>query len=91
LAFEFQGETHYSDISIYGRAIDRKKSDNDKKIISEANGITLIEIPFWWNFKEDSLIATILKFRPDIPLPTSNAHPISLTMPSNLQASLTGR
>jgi hypothetical protein len=33
-------------------------------------GITLIEIPYWWDSTLSSLILTIQKHRPDIPLDT---------------------
>ena len=32
----------------------------------EEKGITLIEIPYWWDFKELSLRATIHMHRPDL-------------------------
>jgi len=55
-----------------------------------SKGITLIEIPFWWDGKVDSLLATIAHFRPDIKEVQIrlesfvNAKPISLEIPPSV-------
>jgi len=66
LAFEYQGEQHYKSISMYGPIQRRKQNDENKAKISRMNGITLINIPFWWDKQQNSLVATILKQRPDL-------------------------
>jgi hypothetical protein len=66
LAFEYQGETHYFDVGIYGPPERRKQIDQHKKQLSKDHGITLIEVPFWWNRKSPSLLALINKYRPDL-------------------------
>lgn len=67
LAFEFQGQHHYS--NIYALGVEHKwtlKKDEDKrKACSNAN-ITLIEIPYWWDFKKESLEATIYERSPEL-------------------------
>jgi hypothetical protein len=43
--------------------------DKRKAELSKLNGITLIVIPYWWQFSKDFLYTLIAKLRPDIPLP----------------------
>jgi hypothetical protein len=88
LAFEYQGEVHYKDISMYGELGIYNRRDSYKRGISKEHGITLIEIPFWWQKTEASLISTIRAVRPDIGLPASNSAPISLEMPTTLKANI---
>ena len=66
LAFEYQGEQHYHDIYALGNLWIQKERDKEKRKICEEQGITLIEIPYWWDFKKESLIATIHSHRPDL-------------------------
>src|SRR4051812_43605229 len=40
-------------------------------------GITLIEVPYWWNFNKESLAATIHNVRPDLISECPQAEPIS--------------
>jgi hypothetical protein len=40
--------------------------DKEKKTACSSQGITLIEIPFWWDLHIESLAATIIKYRPDL-------------------------
>ena len=40
------------------------------------NGITLVEVPYWWDFNVESLAATINKLRPELVAKPANAHPI---------------
>jgi hypothetical protein len=63
-------------------------------------GVTLIPIPFWWDFQTNSLISTvsytiynhnlrmitykILKYRPDTNLPSSSVPEIPLDIPANI-------
>jgi len=68
IAFEYQGEHHYKSNKILGESSVTQKRDREKKKICEEKGITLIEIPFWWDRKKDSLIATIQNYRPDLVL-----------------------
>jgi hypothetical protein len=84
LAFEYQGETHYFSSHTFGSASVRQHADSVKRRFSNAMGITLISIPFWWDNSPESLAATIQRQRPDIPL-SSNALPISTNMPEKYQ------
>jgi hypothetical protein len=44
-------------------------------------GITLIQIPYWWDKKKWSLIATIHQHRPDIIAKPTMGIPISMERP----------
>ena len=66
LAFEYQGEQHYHHTYLYGSAKDQQKNDLRKKDECKQFGITLIEVPYWWNHSTSSLVATIRKHRPEL-------------------------
>ena len=44
----------------------QKQRDREKKEICKQNGITLIEISYWWDKQLSSLIATIHQQRKDL-------------------------
>jgi hypothetical protein len=62
----FLGETHYVTSRAYGSAAKKQATDIKKKRFAEVNGITLVEIPYWWDTKIESLAATIHSYRPDL-------------------------
>eukprot|EP01114_Cavostelium_apophysatum_P014087 TRINITY_DN3560_c0_g1_i1.p1 TRINITY_DN3560_c0_g1~~TRINITY_DN3560_c0_g1_i1.p1 ORF type:complete len:697 (-),score=96.12 TRINITY_DN3560_c0_g1_i1:32-2122(-) len=64
IAFEYQGEQHFVGKNREGQ----RARDAQKRQICEANGITLIEVPYWWNGTVEALVGTIRKVRPDIDL-----------------------
>ena len=67
LAFEYQGEHHYHDLYSMGSLWrQQRQRDKEKKEICKQNGITLIEIPYWWDKQLSSLIATIHQQRKDL-------------------------
>ena len=66
LAFEYQGEHHYHDLYSMGSLWQQIQRDKEKKEICKQNGITLIEIPYWWDKQLSSLIATIHQQRKDL-------------------------
>jgi hypothetical protein len=45
-------------------------------------GITLIEVPYWWDGKYASLAATVYSYRPDLFTEKITGNPIPLTPPS---------
>src|SRR4051812_44330056 len=57
LAFEYQGESHYLDIYALGNRWRQRQRDEEKRNACTSRGITLIEIPYWWDFEIPSLIA----------------------------------
>jgi len=77
LAFEYQGQQHFKHIYIFGPQEKYNQRDAEKRIACESKGITLLEIPYWWDFTKESLLATIKQKRPDLvkecphePIPT---------------------
>lgn len=75
LAFEYQGNLqdqntltsgmqHYQSSFLFSS--EQKERDVVKKEILKKAGITLIEIPYWWDMKEESLVAYIRQQRPDL-------------------------
>eukprot|EP01114_Cavostelium_apophysatum_P019887 TRINITY_DN6524_c0_g1_i1.p1 TRINITY_DN6524_c0_g1~~TRINITY_DN6524_c0_g1_i1.p1 ORF type:complete len:431 (+),score=67.85 TRINITY_DN6524_c0_g1_i1:54-1346(+) len=65
LAFEFQGPQHYTEHynSDHDGVMNR---DAEKRLACKNIGITLIEIPHWWNLDKKPLIQMITKERPDL-------------------------
>jgi len=83
LALEFHGEQHYKEFSPssgFLNLAERQKSDSEKKKICEANGITLVCIPFWWDETVESLTSTLNQYVPDV-FPASDSPPIPSEMP----------
>lgn len=67
IAFEYHGAQHYkltdrfSDVSIE----ERKRKDNEKKLACEKHGITLIEIPYYWNGTREGFIDLVKQANPE--------------------------
>jgi hypothetical protein len=86
LGFEYQGEHHYSDIFNVGNKWERQQRDSEKREICKEYGIAIVEIPFWWDMKLPSLVATISQHRSGLLLPFERGEPIivkSLTKSEN--------
>jgi hypothetical protein len=66
LAFEYQGQQHYYNVHALGTLWLQREKDKEKREACEQHGITLIEIPYWWDFKEPSLRATIHLYKPKL-------------------------
>ena len=76
LAFEYQGEQHFNDVHLFGPQHHYVIRDADKRQACAESGITLIEIPYWWDVDGGSLRATIHESRPDLIPPYLAADPI---------------
>ncbi len=61
LAFEYQGVLHYKRVPFYNyKGVKEVQSrDKEKRKACHSLGITLIEVPHWWNRRIESLIATV--------------------------------
>ncbi len=60
LAFEYQGKQHFKEYD--GVPVDERRArDEMKRELCKENGITLIEVPYWWNGTKSALAAMILK------------------------------
>jgi hypothetical protein len=81
LAFEYQGMQHYTYKEMWRRTPGKEsispvyliiileqqqKRDEEKRKACQNFGITLIEIPYWWDQQKASLAATIYSVRPDL-------------------------
>jgi hypothetical protein len=66
IALEYQGEQHFWQTTQAIDTQDTQKRDSEKRKICRSLGISLIEVPYWWNGSKDQLAATIQKYRPDL-------------------------
>ena len=66
MVFEYQGQQYYYDAHNLGPQWAYQERDMQKKAACAQKNITLIEIPYWWDFQEDSLRVTIHKYHPDL-------------------------
>ena len=53
LAFEYQGEHHYQDIPAFAPHRQYVERDHQKRMVCEKSGITLVEVPYWWDFETE--------------------------------------
>src|SRR5688500_16980099 len=67
IAFEYQGGHHYNQ-KISSNIQQQKQRGDQKKIVCNRLGITLIEIPYCWPCSMNTLASTINKIRPDVRL-----------------------
>ena len=68
LALEYQGQQHFAQIYAFGCQEDMSYRDQQKKLACKENGITLVAVPYWWDFKLESLAGTIQLARSDLAL-----------------------
>jgi len=66
LAFEYQGKQHFSQLRVYGEVGERMEKDVEKEVEVKKEGITLITIPFWWNQKEETILRSLFRERPEL-------------------------
>ena len=69
IAFEYQGLQHYRNVNLFHKqeSVDNSKQRDKQKIEAcKAKGIALIEVPYWWDRKSESLASTIYESRPDL-------------------------
>jgi len=82
LAFEYQGIQHYEDFFLFGTLskLYEERDQEKRKMCSKFN-ITLIEIPYWWDEKKESLMATINQIRSGLVNLPKDVKPIPLIQP----------
>ena len=92
LAFEYQGIQHYRKHSFLRDVQYMQETDEAKKRACNELKITLIPIPYWWDYKVDSLKATIHQHRPDL-ISTDDAYgnPIPISLPDQYPKATKGR
>lgn len=66
VAFEYQGAQHYVDTMLYGRHEPYRQRDSLKKAIAKEAGITIIDVPYWWDGKPASLLASFADSHPQL-------------------------
>jgi hypothetical protein len=66
LAFEYQGEIHFQGTALWGDGKDVKYHDQQKREACKRLGITLIEVPYWWDKSKKQLELAIWNIRPDL-------------------------
>ena len=66
LAFEYQGEHHFAQLHFFAPQERVGSRDQAKREACKHYGITLIEIPFWWNKKVESLVQIIQQANPKL-------------------------
>jgi len=66
LAFEYQGIGHFKNKFLFQRYRMVRIIDEHKKKLCKKHNLTLIEVPYWWDYSASSLAATIQNERPDI-------------------------
>ncbi len=76
LAFEYHGAHHYYDVYHIGPQWAYQQKDQEKRLACKKLNITLIEIPYWWDYSKDSLVATIQIHKESLLLPLINSEPI---------------
>jgi hypothetical protein len=64
IALEYQGQQHYTWHYLIGSPEEQIEKDQEKRIACQRVGISLIEVPYWWNFKAESLAPIIRNHRP---------------------------
>lgn len=72
MGFEFQGKQHYTPMPVRMTGneetrlmydVNQMERDRQKREHCEKAGITLVEVPYWWDGSVESLAATIHKHR----------------------------
>lgn len=67
LAFEYQGEHHYENLSYFTTPTSKvQEFDNLKLSKCIELGITLVQVPFWWDLRKNSLVKLTRSQRPDL-------------------------
>ena len=61
----------------------RKERDKVKQELCKKAGITLVQVPYWWDAQRDSLEATIYSYRPDLYTVPPKSAPIPSEPPSS--------
>jgi len=59
LGFEYNGAHHYREVAFYGPLDIYRRRDEAKRALCRAQGIRLVEVPYWWDGRVESLAATL--------------------------------
>jgi len=72
LAFEYQGYHHFHTHNVFGDPRNHQRRDNEKQHNCTKLGISLVEVPYWWQRDKESLLELLHKHRPDVVLRNSS-------------------
>jgi hypothetical protein len=79
-----QGQQHYvTNKYLHNESSvdERKNADSLKAKLCKENGITLVQIPHWWDRKHESLASTLWSQRPELFQKLPMGTPIPVTEP----------
>eukprot|EP01125_Pyxidicula_operculata_P020286 TRINITY_DN7472_c0_g1_i1.p1 TRINITY_DN7472_c0_g1~~TRINITY_DN7472_c0_g1_i1.p1 ORF type:complete len:592 (-),score=76.57 TRINITY_DN7472_c0_g1_i1:48-1700(-) len=67
LAFEYQGEQHFHMVRSKSLTLESYQArDKLKRELCDSEGITLVDVPYWWNGELDTLAYSIYSRRPEL-------------------------
>jgi hypothetical protein len=66
LAFDYLGQQHYHTHEMRGTPKEKQEKYELKRTTCSDNGITLIQVPYWWSKDTKSIEDMIWKVRPDL-------------------------
>lgn len=89
LALEYQGQHHFFDVYPLGKQWIAAERDKEKREACNAIGITVVAVPYWWDFKKESLAATLNQHIPNLLPEYDSAVPIH-TEPSDTSPPIVG-
>jgi len=64
LAFEYQGQHHFCPSYLLDSPEGQQSRDRYKRMLCLKSGLILIEIPYWWDHRLESVIAAIRAHHP---------------------------
>lgn len=68
LALEYQGAQHYADTAVFGPSQLYQERDSAKRLVCAQRGVTMVEVPYWWDGRTEPLARTLRALRPDLNL-----------------------
>lgn len=63
---EYNGIHHYKEVPFLGSLDTIRACDDEKRRLCREAGIRLVTIPYWWDNKRESLVATLLEVYPGL-------------------------
>jgi len=66
LGIEYQGVHHFHWNSRYGDSSAQKCKDEERRWRAVQHGLTLLEVPYWWDHSQETIVSMIRDHRPDL-------------------------
>jgi len=66
IIFEYHGHHHYHDHYLFGDVNSCKERDKKRRLACANQSINYLEVPYWWQRDQESLIAMVHQVRPDV-------------------------